>query len=624
MTGRMIGATGLLTAIVSIVFALLVVAVSDMRESAEVLRHSRERLAAANLVERDIIDLETGVRGFVITREERYLEPWDATRFRFPADASELVRLADQPGQRSRARRVLEAGTSYIQGYAAPLVSDVRQGDASASSVEATEEGRRRVNALRRELDGFAAVERVAITASQERADADARQAIVAASVGFAGSIVLVVLFAGYLTRAIVGPVRRVAAMAGRLAGGDLSTRMSQTGVGEIGALERSFNSMAESLQRSRDGLRRINDEQAALRRVATIVAQGRSPDEVFAAVAKEVGLLLGAEATRLLRFEADGRATVMSGWTREGDPVPAGGRIAIDGIVAAMVRQSGQPARKTEQLRWVAGFLPGPGPYSAVGSPIMVEGKLWGAATALSPHDRPMPQGADVRMGEFTGLVGTAIANTQARAELTASRARIVAAADQTRRQIERDLHDGIQQRLVSLTINLRAVEASVPPELPELRADMGEVVGGLIGALEDLRETSRGIHPAILSEGGLGPALKTLARRSTIPVELDVEIAHRLSEPVEAAAYYVAAEALANAAKHAHASVARVEAGIRDGRLHMSVRDDGVGGADPVRGSGLIGLTDRVEAMGGSLEIISPSRQGTLLQVELPVEID
>jgi signal transduction histidine kinase len=460
ITGRMIGATGLLMAIVSIVFALLVVAVGDMRESAEVVRHSRDRLVAAQLVERDIIDLETGLRGFVITREERYLQPWDAARASFPADASELVRLADQPGQRGRARRVLGAGMSYIQGYGAPLVSAVRQGDTSASSVVATEEGRRRVNALRAELDGFAAVERVAITASQARADADTRQATVAASVGFAGSIVLVVLLAGYLNRAIVSPVRRLAAMSGRLAGGDLRTRMPQTGVGEIGALERSFNSMAESLHRSL--------------------------------------------------------------------------------------------------------------------------------------------------------------------AELTASRARIVAAADQTRRQIERNLHDGIQQRLVSLTLNLRAVEARVPPELPELRADMGEVVGGLVSALEDLRETSRGIHPAILSEGGLGPALKTLARRSAIPVELDVEIAHRISEPVEVAAYYVAAEALTNAAKHAHASVARVEAGIRDGRLHLSVRDDGVGGADPARGSGLIGLKDRVEAIGGSLDITSPSRQGTLLHVELPVEID
>jgi signal transduction histidine kinase len=209
-----------------------------------------------------------------------------------------------------------------------------------------------------------------------------------------------------------------------------------------------------------------------------------------------------------------------------------------------------------------------------------------------------------------------------ESRGELTASRARIVAAGDQARRRIERDLHDGTQQRLVALVLDTRSAEAALPPELPELKAQLAGVAAGLSEALDDLREVSRGVHPAILSAGGLGPALTALARRSAVPVRLDVDIQRRLPEAIEVAAYYVVSEALTNAAKHARASVVRVDARVRDGGLHLSVRDDGIGGADAGRGSGLIGLTDRVEALGGTITVSSPAGTGTALLVELPVE--
>jgi signal transduction histidine kinase len=209
-------------------------------------------------------------------------------------------------------------------------------------------------------------------------------------------------------------------------------------------------------------------------------------------------------------------------------------------------------------------------------------------------------------------------------REELAASRARIVAAGDLARRRIERDLHDGAQQRLVSLLLDLRAAEAAVPPERPELRAQLARVGDGLAGSLDDLRELSRGIHPAILSEGGLGPALKALARRSAVPVQVEVPMEARLPERVEVAAYYVVSEALANAAKHANASAVHVEARTADGRLRLSVRDDGVGGAELGRGSGLVGLTDRVQALGGTITVRSPAGQGTTVRVELPVDAD
>jgi signal transduction histidine kinase len=202
----------------------------------------------------------------------------------------------------------------------------------------------------------------------------------------------------------------------------------------------------------------------------------------------------------------------------------------------------------------------------------------------------------------------------------LAASRARIVAAADHARRRIERDLHDGTQQRLVSLALDLRAAEAAVPPERPGLKADLANVAEGLAGALEELQDLARGIHPAILSDGGLGPALKALARRSALPVEPDLDVPVRLAEQVEVAAYYVVSESLANAAKHARASVVQVTARVTDGVLHLAIRDDGVGGARTTTGSGLIGLIDRVQAVGGTISITSPAGRGTTLLVDLP----
>jgi signal transduction histidine kinase len=284
--------------------------------------------------------------------------------------------------------------------------------------------------------------------------------------------------------------------------------------------------------------------------------------------------------------------------------------------VVAAHVLQTPRPAR----IDGADGL--GDGVRSVVGAPILVEGHLWGVMKVVSTRDEPLPEDTEARFADFTDLVATAIANTQARADLAASRARVVAAGDEARRRIERDLHDGTQQRLVSLTLDLRTAEASVPTtDLTELQAQLSAIASELTGAQDDLREISRGIHPAILSEGGLGPALKSLTRRAALPVESTVHIAGRLPETVEVAAYYVVAEALTNAAKHSQASSAQVEADLRDGRLYVSIRDDGVGGADPSGGSGLIGLTDRVEALGGTITVTSPPDHGTSLQVELPV---
>jgi signal transduction histidine kinase len=227
-----------------------------------------------------------------------------------------------------------------------------------------------------------------------------------------------------------------------------------------------------------------------------------------------------------------------------------------------------------------------------------------------------------EARMSDFADLVGTAIANAATRAELIASRARIVAAADEGRRRLERDLHDGAQQRLVALGLQVRLAEASVPPGLQALEEQLGDIVSGLAGVTADLQEISRGIHPAILSKGGLGSALKTLARRSAIPVTLDLTIDQRLQDSVEVGAYYVVSEALTNAAKHSRATQVVVSGHTKDRTLWLSIRDDGIGGADMGNGSGLVGLADRVEALGGRMRIKSPAGRGTSLEARIPLD--
>jgi signal transduction histidine kinase len=490
--------------------------------------------------------------------------------------------------------------------------------------VAVTQEGKRRVDALRMEFARFGGFEDKLAATGQQQSRAAAHRATLAAGAGVTGSILLVVLFTAYLTRTIVGPVRRAAAMAGRLAAGDLAVRLPETGTEEIGALERAFNTMGGSLETSHNELRLLVEEQAGLRRVATLVARAVPPAEVFDAVCGEVGRLLDAPITRLLRCGPDGTATVLAGRGELGGPIPVGARFPLDGEgVAAAVLRTGRAARLeyVEPALGAAALARQPGLRSAVAGPIVVEDRLWGAIAAGWMESGRLASGIEGRLAQFTELVATAIANADSRVELAASCARVVAAADETRRRIERDLHDGTQQRLVSLALDVRAAEASAPPELVELKAQLSRTAVGLAGAVENLQEISRGIHPAILSQGGLGPALKTLARRSSVPVQLDVSVDRRLPESVEVAVYYVVSEALTNVAKHAHASVVRVDLEADEAVVRLSVGDDGVGGATCGRGSGLIGLRDRIEALGGRIEIASPSGKGTTLLVEIRV---
>ena len=617
LTARLLVATLVLALVVTVAFVFLLFAMDDVSAVRSVARHSVEETGTARDVRNLLIDLESGQRGFIITGDPSFLAPWEAGRRALPERAAALAAMADDPGQAARAKQLETDVLAYLNDYSMPLVDAARRGDSAVRSREVSADGERRMEALRREVDNYNATESELSVEQQIRADHAYRRATLLEGGGLVVCVVAIGLISGYLSRGVVGPVRRTAGMAQRLADGDLGARVPESGQGEIGVLERSFNSMAESLQRGRDELALVNEEQAALRRVATLVANGSPPSEVFSAVSRESGLILRAETTRLLRFEADGSASVVGAWRRMGDPVPVGSRIRIDTVVAAPVRQSGESARMIEES---PPELPA-GRYSAVGTPIRVGGALWGAMTALSPEERPLPDGTEARMAQITDLVGTAVANAQARADLLASRARIVSAGDESRRRIERDLHDGIQQRLVTLGLRLRSVDQIMPPGSGEARQELAEASNMVAEAMNDVRAVSRGVHPAILSEGGLVPALKAASRASALPMELDLRVEHRLPSPVEVAAYYVVAEAMTNAAKHAQASVVQLRAVVEGGRLCLTVSDDGTGGADPSRGSGLIGLTDRVEALGGTMAIMSPPKAGTTIQVELPL---
>ena len=342
-----------------------------------------------------------------------------------------------------------------------------------------------------------------------------------------------------------------------------------------------------------------------------------------------ELASCLEVQNAALFRYEPDGTALLLAAADEPGlQKMPVGERFSLDGDnVAAMVRRSGRAARMGSHdhaAGAAAARIRALGLCSAVGAPIVVDNRVWGVAVAGSSRPDAFPPSAEQRVSDFADLIAIAIANVQARAELTASRARIVAAADDTRRRIERDLHDGAQQRLVSLGLRLRLAEDSVTPEQMALREQISDVVTDLVAVSDELREMSRGIHPAILSKGGLGPALRTLARRSATPVNLDVAVPHRLPDYVEVAGYYVVAEALTNVTKHAQASEVHLAVKTEGDHLYLSIRDDGVGGADAGKGSGLIGLVDRVEAVGGRIDITSHRGDGTSLEVLIPLERD
>jgi signal transduction histidine kinase len=401
-------------------------------------------------------------------------------------------------------------------------------------------------------------------------------------------------------------------------------SRMVPSGADEVVAIRRDFTEE----RRAQAEQRRLAEEQAALRRVATLVAGDSPPERVFQAVTEEVAQLLGIREAVLERFVDDETGTVVG---RFGSHMTGGFEIGStlpieEGLTAWEVLHTGAPAR-VDSFEGLTGELServrALGYRSSAGVPIVVAGSIWGALVAALRKGESLPPETERRMQAFAELVALAVASAQAREELEASRMRIVEASDEERRRLERNIHDGAQQRLVALSVGLRLAQGKVHDDPEEADELLGVVADELTEALAELRELAQGIHPAVLTEQGLGPALEVLAARAPFPVALDLRCTGRLPDAVEATAYYVVSEALANVAKHAAAESARVRVQRDDGRLSIEVEDDGVGGVDPATGSGLGGLRDRVETLGGTFWIESSPGLGTLVRGELPLRV-
>jgi signal transduction histidine kinase len=392
-----------------------------------------------------------------------------------------------------------------------------------------------------------------------------------------------------------------------------------------LAAMTAERTQAARALAVSEAAQRELADEQAALRRIATLVAAESPPSRVFEQVTEEVGRLLGLPGATVVQYDGTQAATVVGGWSEDGAlPLPVGTSFDLDrDTVAAKVLRTGAAERVQsydEAGGSLAETLRSSGYRAAVAAPVTVAGGLWGALVAATTSDEPLPDDLEQRLCDFADLVGQALANADARERLAASRAELVAVGDAERRRFERNLHDGAQQRLVSVALELGMVGAKLEDDPKTARELLSTAQDDLARGLEELRELARGLHPVLLTERGLGPALDALLARAVVPVEIAELPEERLDASVEAAAYYVVAEAITNVAKYARASHATVSITKANGRVTVTVRDDGVGGADPTAGSGLRGLAARVEALGGRLDVYSPPERGTLIKAEIP----
>jgi signal transduction histidine kinase len=384
---------------------------------------------------------------------------------------------------------------------------------------------------------------------------------------------------------------------------------------------------MAGSLQADRQQLKRVVEEQGALRRIATLIARGVSPTEIFTAVASELGRIQGMEYAVVNRFDPSLVATAVGHWTSPGAPdimPPVNGRWPVeDQSAAAEIVQTRRPARvNTDEATSTIGVWSRVhGIRYVVGCPITVGGHLWGMIAVFSLDVDPPPDDTEERLVEFVELLATAIANAENRNELLASSARIVAASDEARRRIERNLSTGPQRHLTALGKELMDTQATVGPELDPLKHQLARTARGVDSVLDDLQEISRGLHPATLSRSGLRRALEALTQRSEVPARLGVHIDRNLPDHIQVAIYYTVSEALTNVAKYSHATVVNIDLTLEHATLKLRVNDNGIGGADPTRGSGLFGLKDRIESLGGTIRVISPTGGGTSLLVDVPV---
>jgi signal transduction histidine kinase len=572
---------------------------------------SAKVLLSANRLERLVADLETEKLGFVATGDRKTLQPWRAANAAFAHEAVTLQRLAADsgPAQARLARQIVQSANSYIREHAEPVVRLAERDPRTARTVIARGEGRRRINAIRSQFDRFLEVQH-RITAAHERGAVPEVRRVIAEAGGAAGSFLVLFLLVGYMTRANVWPVRRRVRHGASLA---------------------PFPSLVRESGRETDRLQWILEEERALRRIAALVAHGGAPPGLLGAVAGEVGALLGAEYTIIDRYDPGGTLATVARWSASGvaGPPPGARRPVENGSIEDVVLRTERATRAaaTDESGPAGGLIGSWARAHDLGQlvccAIMAGEEVWGTLTVLLRSADPPAEGAEHLMSEFAGLTGTAIVRAEEHAALLASRARLVGAADAERRRIERKLHDHAQQRLVSLALELRTIEAGIPAGRHRLREHLADAARGLSAITEELQDVARELYPPMIARGGLGAALRALGRRSRIPVEFDIT-GESVPERVALTVYRIVDEALTNAASYARATLVQVELRIRDGYARFALRDDGVGGAGPRPGSGLSRLIDRVEAVGGSMLVDSPAGGGTTVRAAIPIHGD
>jgi signal transduction histidine kinase len=563
---------------------------------------STEVLLAANRLERLVADMETDQLRYVATGDTEFLGPWQAARAAFLVQATALQRIAAQnnPQQGRRAREIVGAAMAYLREHAEPLVRTARRDRARAESAVTWADGKRRIEAIRHQFDRFTDVQhRLAL--AHERDAVPTVHRMIGMAAGASASLLLVFLLLGYVmrglgSRAPAGPVHGLLLRPGRERPG-------------------------------REGARRATGECEGLRRVATLVARNAAPADVFHACAGEMGRALGAEHAMITRYDPDGMITVVGHWSARQVPrimPPLEGRWPVaDDTVADSISRTGLPAHLRQDVGPVGdigAWIRSHGIGRMTGHPVVADDRLWGMAVVLSEGPAPWPDGAERTMGEFSGLVGVALAGSRRRSELLASRVRLVEAADATRRRIERALHERTQHRLVTVGLTLRLVETAVPAEHERLREQVSAAVRDVLEVIDGLQEIARELHPAFLTLGGVESSLRALARRASVPVELEVRAGRRPPPNVAVTLYYAVSEALANAA-HAHASAVHVGLDLSE-PVRLSIRDDGIGGARLRPGRALAALRDRAEALGGVVELESPTGGGTSLRLTIPIQ--
>jgi signal transduction histidine kinase len=448
--------------------------------------------------------------------------------------------------------------------------------------------------------------------------------AIVPVAIGWGFWVAGVVALASYLTFTyfFVEPIHTL-----DIAKGDTAAALLTAAVTAyvVSALARHALTRAREAEQVQAEQRRLADEQAALRRVATIVARAAPTVEVFEAVTREVGLQCDADLARMERFEPDHMVTGIAAWSRTGDAhLAVGSRIPLEGAsIAAQVLETGEPAR-------VDSFAGSSGPIadearvlgvrSSVGCPIVVGDRAWGVIAASTTRTAPFPANTESHIANFTELVAMAVSNAEARAALVDSRARLLTAGDEARRRVAQDLHDGAQHHLVHTIVTLTLAQRAQQSDQGGARELVGEALAEAEMANDELRELAHGMLPQVLTRGGLAAGFEALVSRVRIPVTVEVPD-ERFAREIEASAYFIVAEALTNVAKHSRARSANIVARVADGELRVDVQDDGVGGAR-LAGSGLLGLHDRVHALGGELQVESPPGRGTRIAATLPLQ--